>query len=216
MPSSRARTAMIVALTATLSITMADETGENPLVGVWEPAAEQPNRRAASLVDRLGQLEITPTHISAFGEKPEAYQYEQRGQVFRVLVDNPKATPLDFVLRDQNTLLMRLPQNVDVLWERIVTAETPAGKEPPAPAASDNLVANALRAAMPYALPTRFETAGKSLQALLDEGWSLANATGAGGSLTMLLTNDGRHIVCVVVPDLSDGRTATSDCRILN
>jgi len=58
--------------------------GANPLVGQWEPAARQPNADVARNVDKLGRLEITPTHLAVFGEDPDTYDYQQDGNIFHI------------------------------------------------------------------------------------------------------------------------------------
>ncbi len=205
-----------------LAFIHAGQASANPLVGLWKPAAEQPNEAIAPMVDRLGQLEITPTHLEAFGEAPVTYTYEQDGQVFRISADAPNATPVDFVLQSQNTLLTRFPNNMDVLWQRADTAaaETTVAEAPAAGGAAGNLAsemtAGFIMMAMPHSQPTRYEALDQSLEVLLNDGWSITHASGAGAAMALVLARGNEHVVCMLMGNLQDGLTARSDCRQIN
>lgn len=194
----------------------------NPLVGLWEPAAEQPNEAVAGMVGQLGQMDITPTHLTAFGEAPVAYTYEQDGQVFTVTADAPKAVPTEFVLRDENTLLTRFPNNMDILWRRVGVAatETPEAEssttDETAMALASEMTSELMLMAMPHSRPTRYEALSESLEALLNGGWSIAHASGAGAAMALVLTRGNQHVVCLLVGNMQDGETGRSDCRRIN
>ena len=197
----------------------------NPLVGQWEPAATQPNADVARNVDKLGKLEITPTHLAVFGEDPDTYDYQQDGNVFHIKVNKPDAQPVDFILRDPNTLLMRLPNDVDILWQRVAVAaaEAPAAESPAATETAGSSMADMpyemMLMMMPHSLPTRYEAIDESLEALLNNGWSITQASGAGAGVALVLKRGQQHAICVLLGNMRDKRdkqTGRSDCRRIN
>jgi hypothetical protein len=194
----------------------------NPLVGLWEPAAEQPNQTVAGVVDQLGQLDITPTHLAAFGEAPVTYRYEQDGQVFTITADAPNAVPTDFVLRDQDTLLTRFPNNMNILWRRVgvAAAESPGAASTTADETvsdfASDMTSELMLMAMPHSRPTRYEAVSESLEALLNGGWSIAHASGAGAAMALVLERGNQHVVCLLVGNMQDVQNGRSDCRRIN
>ena len=210
-------------LLLTLTCFSAGIAGANPLVGQWEPAANQPNENVARNLDKLGRLEITPTHLKAFGEKPDSYDYEQDGNVFHIKVNRPKAQPVDFILRDPNTLLMRLPNDVDILWQRVGTTapqsaatESRAASETAGSSIADVPFEMMKNMMMPHSLPTRYEMLDESLEVLLNNGWSIIQASGASPVLALVLRRGQQHVICALIGNMQDRQTGRSDCRRIN
>ncbi len=189
----------------------------NPLVGTWQPAREQPNPEFAARAGELGELQITATHIAAFGEAPVEYGYVQDGQVFTVTAVGPRATPIDFLMPDPDRLLMRLPNDMEIHWERVAAAAPPPVSESGAgDAAPGDLISGVIALALPHAVPTRYEAMDQSLEDLLNDGWAITHAAGSGGGMGLVLERGGRHVLCVLVGDPQARSTGRSDCRRLN
>lgn len=209
-------------LVLTLTCFSAGLAAANPLVGHWEPAAQQPNENVARNLDKLGQLEITPTHMAVFGEDPETYDYDQDDNVFHIKLHKAKAQTVDFILRDPNTLLMRLPNNVDILWQRVGTTatESAAAESPPAAKTAGSSIAdmpfNMMRMMMPHSLPTRYEMLNENLEALLNNGWSIIQASGASPVMTLVLKREQQYVICALIGNMQDRQTGLSDCRRIN
>ena len=196
---------------------------DNPLVGVWRPAPEQLSPKVQQLSPRFGELTITQDEISAFGEKSVSYTYERNGNQFRVLVDEPKAKPVDFLLRTPDVLLTRFPNRMDILWHRVsadssnVAAASAAGATTASAAPRGDPQASAVLAmTMPQSLPTRYQSVDQSLEVLLNDGWRITHASGAGPAMGLVLERDGKHVLCTLMGNQRDRQTGRSDCRSLN
>jgi hypothetical protein len=220
--SITSRTVCLGFVVLALAFSSAAGAADNPLVGQWEPAASQPNQEVARNVAQLGRMEITPTRLAVFGESPVAYSYEQDGQKFHIKVDNPGAKPIDLVLRDPNTLLMQLPDGVDVLWQRVAVAaaqepeaESPAKNEPIG-ASVAQMGFEMMAMMMPHSVPTRYEALNESLEALLNNSWAITQASGAGNAMALVLQHGQQHAICLLIGNPQDSQTGRSDCRRIN
>ena len=204
-----------------LIFSSAGAAGTNPLVGKWEPAANQPSEKVAREVEKLGQMEITTTHLTVFGESPVAYEYEQDGRTFHIKVNEPNATPFDFVLKDPDTLLMRLP-DMEILWHRMASAapKQPAAEAPAAAGSGDLSLAampfEMMSMMMPHSKPTRYEALDESLEMLLNDGWSIIQASGAGSAMALVLRRGQQNVICILAGNLQDRQGGVSDCRRIN
>jgi hypothetical protein len=220
--SITSRTVCLGFVVLALAFSSAAGAADNPLVGQWEPAASQPNQEVARNVAQLGRMEITPTHLAVFGESPVAYSYEQDGQKFHIKVNNPGAKPIDLVLRDPNTLLMQLPDGVDVLWQRVAVAaaQEPAAESPaknePIGASVAQMGFEMMAMMMPHSVPTRYEALNESLEALLNNGWAITQASGAGNAMALVLQHGQQHAICLLIGNPQDSQTGRSDCRRIN
>ena len=222
LQANSSKTVCLAVVVLVLIFSTAAAATDNPLVGQWEPAAHQPNEQVARNSDKLGHLEITPTHLAVFGESPVAYSYEQDGRVFHIKVKNPGAKPIDLVLQDPNTLLMRLPDGVDVLWQRkeVAAAQELTAESPAKNASVGSSVAQMgfemTAMMMPHSVPTRYEVLNESLEALLNNGWAIIQASGAGNAMALVLQHEQQHAVCWLIGNPQDSRTGRSDCRRIN
>ncbi len=216
------RTVCLGFVVLALAFSSAAAGADNPLVGQWEPAASQPNQDVARNVAQLGRMEITTTHLAVFGESPVEYGYEQDGQIFHIKVNEPNAQPIDLVLRDPNTLLMRLPNKVDILWQRAAAAaaQEPAAESPAKNESIGSSVAQMgfemMAGMMPHSVPTRYEALNESLEALLNNGWAITQASGAGNAMALVLRHEKQHVVCFLIGNPQDSQTGRSDCRRIN
>jgi hypothetical protein len=220
--STASRTVYLGVVMLALIFSSAAAAADNPLVGQWEPAANQPNEQVARNIEQLGHMEITSTHLTVFGESPVAYSYEQDGRVFHIKVNNPGAKPIDLVQQDPNTLLMRLPNGMDVLWQRtaVAAAQEPAAESPAKNESIGSTVAQMgfemTSMMMPHSVPTRYEALNESLEALLNNGWAIIQASGAGNAMALVLQHEKQHAVCWLIGNPQDSRTGRSDCRRIN
>jgi len=220
--SFTSRTLCLGFVVLALTFSPAAAAGANPLVGQWEPAAKQANQDVARNVDKLGRMEITATHLAVFGESPVAYNYEQDGQVFHIKVNNPGAKPIDLVLRDPNTLLMQLPNDVDILWQRVAVAaaEAPAAESPGKNESIGSSIGEMgfemMAMMMPHSLPTRYEALNESLETLLNNGWAITQASGAGNAMALVLQHGQQHAICLLIGNPQESQTGRSDCRRIN
>ena len=69
---------------------------------------------------------------------------------------------------------------------------------------------------MPHSLPTRYEALDESLEALLNNGWSITQASGAGAGIALVLKRGQQHAICVLLGNMRDKQTGRSDCRRIN
>lgn len=137
-------------------------------------------------------------------------------------MNNPGAKPLDLVLQDPNTLLMKLPNGVDVVWQRSAAAAAPepaadmSAKNESIASAAGQMGFEMIAMMMPHSVPTRYEALNESLEALLNNGWAITQASGAGNAMALVLQNGQQHAVCLLIGNPQDSQTGRSDCRRIN
>lgn len=184
---------------------------EQSIVGTW--AATDPE------TGRQEQLVITDGHLQFDPDQPPVpYSSTQSGNLFILEVGNGQMPPLRMTLNGDETATLTLPGSAPITLTRVATApqatpEAPqAGAAPPA-----NAFDETLSAFVPFGVTTRFEPLNQSLEQLLGDGWRLDQATGAGGSFTLLISKGDMQALCVLVPhSMGQAPTALSDCRRLN
>lgn len=121
--------------------------------------------------------------------------------------------------RDRDALLIRLPDDVEVLWPRVASTQAqPASGDAPTLAATPGagILASIAQLAMPHPRPTRFDALDESLEALLGSGRPIAHASGTGSGMALVLSRADQHVVCFLLGDLQGRAGGRSDCRRLN
>ena len=61
-----------------------------------------------------------------------------------------------------------------------------------------------------------YEMLDESLEALLNSGWSIMQASGASPALALVLRRGQQHVICALIGNMQDRQTGRSDCRRLN
>jgi hypothetical protein len=52
---------------------------------------------------------------------------------------------------------------------------------------------------MPHSIPTRYEALDESLEALLNNGWSITQASGVGTAMALVQKRWPQHVICVLL-----------------
>ena len=92
---------------------------------------------------------------------------------------------------------------MEILWQRVgTTAPEPVATESRAAAKTAGssiadvpfeMMKNMM---MPHSIPTRYEMLDESLEALLNNGWSIIQASGASPVLVLMLRRGQQHVIC--------------------
>jgi hypothetical protein len=118
---------------------------------------------------------------------------------------------------------MRLPNDVDILWQRVGTTapesaatESRAASETAGSSIADVPFEMMKNMMMPHSLPTRYETLDENLEALLNNGWSIIQASGVSPAMTLVLKREQQHVICALIGNMQDRQIGRSDCRQIN
>jgi hypothetical protein len=89
-------------------------------------------------------------------------------------------------------------------------AEVPATAQTAGSSAAD-MPFEIMQMMMPHSLPTRCEGLDQNLEALLNNGWSIIQASGASPAATLVLKREQQHVICALIGNMPNRQTGRSD-----